>query len=67
MGVQRWVRGPRHVPGGPFLSGLGRPSWSGRLARGAGQQDDEDDELALELDDEPDVELSGIVFSPLKR
>ena len=38
-----------------------------RLARGAGQQDDEDDELALELDDEPDVELSGIVFSPLKR
>lgn len=38
-----------------------------RLARGAVQQDDEDDELALELDDEPDVELSGIVFSPLKR
>ena len=38
-----------------------------RLARGAGHQDDEDDELALELDDEPDVELSGIVFSPLKR
>ena len=38
-----------------------------RLAQGAGQQDDEDDELALELDDEPDVELSGVVFSPLKR
>jgi len=38
-----------------------------RLARGAGQQDDEDDELALELDDEPDVELSGVVFSPLQR
>ncbi|KAI4562641.1 hypothetical protein MJT46_011603 [Ovis ammon polii x Ovis aries] len=37
-----------------------------RLAQGAGQQDDEDDELALELDDEPDVELSGVVFSPLK-
>ena len=36
-----------------------------RLAQGAGQQDDEDDELALELDDEPDVELSGVVFSPL--
>ncbi|ELR53294.1 Fer-1-like protein 4 [Bos mutus] len=32
-----------------------------RLAQGAGQQDDEDDELALELDDEPDVELSGVV------
>lgn len=43
----------------------------GRLARGAGQQDDEADklelEVELELDDEPDVELSGVVFSPLKR
>lgn len=40
-----------------------------RLARGAGQQDNEDNELELELklDDEPDVELSGVVFSPLKR
>lgn len=32
QGRQRWVsrdgRGPRHVPGGPFLSGLGRPCWS---------------------------------------
>ncbi|KAB0383532.1 hypothetical protein FD755_005449 [Muntiacus reevesi] len=37
-----------------------------RLARGAGQQDDEDDKLELELDDEPDVELSGVVFSQLK-
>ncbi|OWK02936.1 hypothetical protein Celaphus_00007935 [Cervus elaphus hippelaphus] len=39
-----------------------------RLARGAGQQDNEDNELELELklDDEPDVELSGVVFSPLK-
>ena len=43
----------------------------GRLARGAGQQDNEADklelEVELELDDEPDVELSGVVFNPLKR
>lgn len=38
-----------------------------RLARGLAQQDDEDNELELALEDEPDVELSGIVFSPLKR
>uniref|UniRef100_A0A2K6GWG7 C2 domain-containing protein n=1 Tax=Propithecus coquereli TaxID=379532 RepID=A0A2K6GWG7_PROCO len=39
-----------------------------RLARGLGQQDDEENELELELEleDEPDVELSGVVFSPLK-
>lgn len=40
-----------------------------RLAQGLAQQDDEDNELEvdLELEDEPDVELSGVVFSPLKR
>lgn len=40
-----------------------------RLAQGLAQQDDEDNELelALALEDEPNVELSGIVFSPLKR
>ncbi|XP_023570691.1 fer-1-like protein 4 isoform X2 [Octodon degus] len=41
-----------------------------RLARSLGPQDDEENELGLELelelDDEPDVELSGVVFSPLK-
>ncbi|XP_008568705.1 PREDICTED: fer-1-like protein 4 [Galeopterus variegatus] len=39
-----------------------------RLARGLGQQDDEENDLELELDleDEPDVELSGVMFSPLK-
>ncbi|XP_008838974.1 fer-1-like protein 4 [Nannospalax galili] len=41
-----------------------------RLARSLGTQDDEENELGLELDldleDEPDVELSGVVFSPLK-
>ncbi|XP_040837053.1 fer-1-like protein 4 [Ochotona curzoniae] len=39
-----------------------------RLARSLGQQDDEDNELELELglEDEPDVELSGVVFSRLK-
>ncbi|XP_049725507.1 fer-1-like protein 4 [Elephas maximus indicus] len=39
-----------------------------KLARGLGQQDDEENELELELEleDEPEVELSGVVFSPLK-
>lgn len=40
-----------------------------RLAQGLAQQDDEDNELELDLElvDEPDVELSGVVFNPLKR
>ena len=40
-----------------------------RLVRGLAQQDNEDGELELELDleDEPDVELSGVVFSHLRR
>lgn len=39
-----------------------------RLARSLGTQDDEENELELELElDEPDVEISGVVFSPLKR
>ncbi|XP_039720122.1 fer-1-like protein 4 [Pteropus medius] len=39
-----------------------------RLAQGLAQQDDEDNELELDLElvDEPDVELSGVVFNPLK-
>ncbi|XP_021496224.1 fer-1-like protein 4 isoform X1 [Meriones unguiculatus] len=39
-----------------------------RLARSLGAQDDEESELELELglEDEPDVEISGVVFSPLK-
>ncbi|XP_025788448.1 fer-1-like protein 4 [Puma concolor] len=39
-----------------------------RLVRGLAQQDNEDGELELELDleDEPDVELSGVVFSHLR-
>lgn len=40
-----------------------------RLARSLGAQDDEESELELELglEDEPDVEISGVVFSTLKR
>lgn len=39
-----------------------------RLAQSLGTQDDEENELELELDlEEPDVEISGVVFSPLKR
>ncbi|XP_055458302.1 fer-1-like protein 4 [Psammomys obesus] len=39
-----------------------------RLARSLGARDDEESELELELglEDEPDVEISGVVFSPLK-
>ncbi|XP_058541406.1 fer-1-like protein 4 [Neofelis nebulosa] len=39
-----------------------------RLVRGLAQQDNEDGELELEmeLEDEPDVELSGVVFSHLR-
>ncbi|XP_006881765.1 PREDICTED: fer-1-like protein 4-like [Elephantulus edwardii] len=39
-----------------------------KLARSLGQQDDEENELGLEpeLEDEPEVELSCVVFSPLK-
>eukprot|EP00073_Rattus_norvegicus_P045686 XP_017447834.1 PREDICTED: fer-1-like protein 4 [Rattus norvegicus] len=38
-----------------------------RLAQSLGTQDDEENELELELDlEEPDVEISGVVFSPLK-
>lgn len=40
-----------------------------KLARSLGTQDDGENELELEpeLEDEPDVEISGVVFSPLKR
>ncbi|XP_077026342.1 fer-1-like protein 4 isoform X2 [Tamandua tetradactyla] len=40
-----------------------------RLAGGLGQKDSEENELdlELELDEESDEELSGVVFSPLKR
>lgn len=40
-----------------------------RLARSLGTQDDEENELELELEEEEeaDVEISGVVFSPLKR
>ncbi|XP_032758323.1 fer-1-like protein 4 [Rattus rattus] len=38
-----------------------------RLAQSLGTQDDEENELELDLDlEEPDVEISGVVFSPLK-
>ena len=38
-----------------------------KLARSLGTQDDGENELELEGEDEPDVEISGVVFSPLKR
>ncbi|XP_059115692.1 fer-1-like protein 4 [Peromyscus eremicus] len=37
-----------------------------RLAQSVGTQDDEENELELEPEDETDVEISGVVFSPLK-
>lgn len=38
-----------------------------KLAQSLGTQDDGENELELEGEDEPDVEISGVVFSPLKR
>ncbi|XP_057637172.1 fer-1-like protein 4 [Chionomys nivalis] len=37
-----------------------------KLARSLGTQDDGENELELEGEEEPDVEISGVVFSPLK-